>query len=54
MAHYIVVKKKNNVLTLEASDVNLKRAEFIATHPHDKCATYLVAEVVETIKPNIN
>lgn len=49
---YLVVKKKNNIYDLVASKVNLKRARLIANHPHDKCATYLIAEVVETVKPN--
>lgn len=51
---YLVVKKKNNILELVASRVNLKRARIIATHPHDKCATYLIAEIVETVKPSCN
>lgn len=54
MANYVVLKKKNNVISLEASRVNLKRAELIANHPHDRYATYLIAEVVETIKPSNN
>lgn len=48
---YVVLKKKNNVLTLIASRVNLKRARLIASHPHDKYATYLIAEIIEKVKP---
>lgn len=51
MSKYIVIKKKNHILTLEASKVNLNRARLIATHPHDKYAKYLIAEIVETIEP---
>lgn len=51
---YLVLKKKNNVINLIASRVNLKRARLIATHPHDKFATYLIAEIVEKVKPEDN
>lgn len=54
MANFLVLKRKNNVMSLEAIKVNLKRARLIATHPHDKYAEYLVAEVKETIKPDRN
>lgn len=51
MAQYIVIKKKNHVATLIATKVNKKRAEMIVEHAPDKYATYLIAEVVETITP---
>ena len=51
MAQYIVIKKKNHVATLIATKVNRKRAQIIVEHAHDKYATYLIAEVVETITP---
>lgn len=51
MAQHIVIKKKNHVASLIATKVNRKRAEMIVDHAHDKYATYLIAEVVETITP---
>lgn len=51
MAQYVVLKRKNHVMTLEAIRVNLKRAQMIARHPHDKYATYIIAELKETILP---
>lgn len=51
MAQYIVIKKKNHVASLIATKVNRKRAEMIVDHAPDKYATYLIAEVVETITP---
>lgn len=51
MAQYIVIKKKNHVASLIAIKVNRKRAEMIVDHAPDKYATYLIAEVVETITP---
>lgn len=51
MAQHIVIKKKNHVATLIATKVNKKRAQIIVEHAHDKYATYLIAEVVETITP---
>lgn len=51
MAQHIVIKKKNHVATLIATKVNKKRAQIIVDHAHDKYATYLIAEVVETITP---
>ena len=51
MAQHIVIKKKNHVATLIATKVNKKRAEMIVKHAPDKYATYLIAEVVETITP---
>ena len=48
---YIVIKKKNHVATLIATKVNRKRAQIIVDHAPDKYATYLIAEVVETITP---
>lgn len=51
MAQYVVVKKKNKVLSLEAAKCNYKRAKFITSHPLDKCASYLICEVVEQISP---
>lgn len=51
MAQYIVIKKKNKVLTLEAIKCNLKHAKLIASHPFDKYAKYLICEVIEEIDP---
>ena len=51
MAQYIVVKKKNKVLSLEAVKCNLKRARLIASHPLDKYAKYLICEVIEEVNP---
>lgn len=51
MAQYIVIKKKNKVLSLEAIKCNLKRAKLIASHPFDKYAKYLICEVIEEIDP---
>lgn len=51
MAQYIVIKKKDHVATLIATKVNRKRAQMIVDHAPDKYATYLIAEVVETITP---
>lgn len=51
MAQHIVIKKKNHIATLIATKVNRKRAETIVDHAPDKYATYLIAEVVETITP---
>ena len=51
MAQHIVIKKKNHVATLIATKINRKRAEMIVDHAPDKYATYLIAEVVETITP---
>lgn len=51
MAQHIVIKKKNHVATLIATKVNRKRAEMIVNHAPDKYATYLIAEVVDTITP---
>ena len=51
MAQHIIIKKKNHVATLIATKVNKKRAKMIVEHAHDKYATYLIAEVVETITP---
>lgn len=53
MANCVVLKRKHHVTTLVATNVSMKRARIIATHPHDKYATYLIAEVVETIPVNI-
>ena len=49
MAQYIVIKKKDHVATLIATKVNRKRAQTIVDHTPDKYATYLIAEVVETV-----
>lgn len=54
MAQHIVVKKKDHIATLLAAKVNLKRAKMIVGQQRDKYATYLIAEVVETISPSIN
>ena len=51
MAQHIVIKKKNHVASLIATKVNRKRAETIVDHAPDKYATYLIAEVIETITP---
>ena len=51
MAQHIVIKKKNHVATLIATKVNKKRAQMIVGHAPDKYATYLIAEVIETITP---
>ena len=51
MAQYIVVKKKNKVLSLEAVKCNLKRARFITSHSLDKYAKYLICEVIEEVNP---
>lgn len=52
MAQYIVLKKKNKILTIEANKCNLKRARLIANNPFDRFAEYLICEVVESIRPN--
>ena len=51
MAQHIVIKKKNHVATLIATKVNKERAKMIVERAPDKYATYLIAEVVETITP---
>ena len=51
MAQYIVIKRKDHVATLIATKVNRQRAERIVEHAPDKYATYLIAEVIETITP---
>ena len=51
MAQHIVIKKKNHVASLIATKVNKKRAKIIVDHAPDKYATYLIAEVIETITP---
>ena len=51
MSQHVVIKKKNHVATLIATKVNRKRAEMIVDHAPDKYATYLIAEVIETITP---
>lgn len=51
MAQHIVIKKKNHVATLIATKVNRQRANMIVNHAPDKYATYLIAEVVDTITP---
>ena len=51
MAQHIVIKKKNHVASLIATKVKRKRAETSVDHAPDKYATYLIAEVVETITP---
>ena len=51
MAQYIVVKKKNKVLSLEAVKCNLKRARLITSHPLDNYAKYLICEVIEEVNP---
>ena len=51
MAQHIVIKKKNHVATLIATKVNKQRAKMIVERAPDKYATYLIAEVVETITP---
>lgn len=51
MPHYVIIKKKNNVASLIATRVNLKRAKKIIEYNRDKYATYSIAEVVETITP---
>lgn len=51
MAQHLVIKKKNHVAALIATNVNRKRAERIVEHAPDKYATYLIAEVVEVITP---
>ena len=51
MAQYVVIKKKDHVATLIATKVNRPRAKKIIEHAPDKYATYLIAEVVETITP---
>ena len=51
MAQHIVIKKKNHVATLIATKVNKKQAQMIVDHALDKYATYLIAEVIETITP---
>ena len=51
MAQYVIIKKKNHVATLIATKVNKKRAQMIVDHALDKYATYLIAEVIETITP---
>ena len=51
MAQYVVIKKKDHVATLIATKVNRPRAKRIVEHAPDKYATYLIAEVVETITP---
>ena len=51
MAQHVVIKKKDHVATLIATKVNRQRANMIVHHAPDKYATYLIAEVVETITP---
>ena len=51
MSQHVVIKKKNHVATLIATKVNKKRAQMIVDHAPDKYATYLIAEVIETITP---
>ena len=51
MLQHVVIKKKNHVATLIATKVNKERAKMIVERAPDKYATYLIAEVVETITP---
>ena len=51
MSQHVVIKKKNHVATLIATKVNKQRAKMIVEHAPDKYATYLIAEVIETITP---
>ena len=51
MAQYVVIKKKNKILSLEEVKCNLKRARLIASYPPDKYAKYLICEVVEEVNP---
>lgn len=51
MAQHVVIKKKDHIATLIATKVNRQRANMIVSHAPDKYATYLIAEVVETITP---
>ena len=51
MAQCVVIKKKDHVATLIATKVNRLRAKKIIEHAPDKYATYLIAEVIETITP---
>ena len=51
MSQHVVIKKKNHVVTLIATKVNKERAKMIVERAPDKYATYLIAEVVETITP---
>lgn len=51
MPQHLVIKKKDHVATLIATKVNRRRAKMIVDHAPDKYATYLIAEVVETITP---
>lgn len=44
MAKDVVLKKKYDVVTVEATNINLKRTRLIATNPFDK---YAIAEVIE-------
>lgn len=54
MSQYIVVKKKNGILTPEAAKYNLRRARLIANHPQDRYAGCMICEVVERINPGMN
>ena len=54
MAQYIVIKKKNKVLSLEAIKCNLKRAKLIASHPFDKYAKYLSKDTIKKYLKQIN
>ena len=51
MSQHVVIKKKNHVATLIATKVNKERAKMIVERAPDKYATYLIAEVIETITP---
>ena len=51
MSQHVVIKKKDHVATLIATKVNRPRAKRIIEHAPDKYATYLIAEVIETITP---
>ena len=54
MSQYIVVKKKNRILTPEAAKYNLRRTRLIANHSQDRNAKCMIYEVVERINPEMN
>lgn len=47
MAKYVVLKKKYDVVIVEPTNVNLKRARLIATNPFDKYTNNAIAEIIE-------
>lgn len=44
---YIVLKKKYDVVIVEPTNVNLKKARLIATNPFNKYTNNAIAEIIE-------